>query len=48
MPTPIDDRFKIAATARTLSVVISIGDVEIAAKMPAVGDINEKNEERVR
>lgn len=48
MPPSIDDRFVITANAQTVEVVITIGDVSIAVKMPSITGIESMTEEQIR
>ena len=48
MPTPPDDRFIITANRRTTGVVMTIGEVEVAVKMPTALGFEDMSEEQVR
>jgi hypothetical protein len=48
MSTPNDDRYIISANGRTTGVVLTLGEVEIAVKMPSVPGSVEMTEEQLR
>jgi predicted aspartyl protease len=48
MSTPNDDRYIITANGRTTGVVLTLGEVEIAVKMPSVPGSADMTEEQMR
>jgi predicted aspartyl protease len=48
MSTPSDDRYIITANGRTTGVVLTLGEVEIAVKMPSVPGSADMTEEQMR
>jgi hypothetical protein len=48
MSTPNDDRYIITASGRTTGVVLTLGEVEIAVKMPSVPGSADMTEEQLR
>ena len=48
MPANHDERIIVTANARTTGVVMTIGDTEIAVKMPSSPGVRELNEDQAR